>query len=534
MRSSMTDVHSLAPSAHISRSSFDRSKTHKTAFNASKLVPFYADADILPGDTVNFSVDFFIRMTTPIVPIMDNLYYETFYFFIPHRLVWNNFKKFMGEQDNPGDSIDYLWPESTSPVGGYAVGSLQDYLGLKPGVAGYTHNTHILRSYNLVYNEWFRDENLQNSVVVDKGDGPDTVTNYTLLSRGKRYDYFTSCLPFLQKGPAVSVPLVGNAPVYGNGNALAMTDGSVTGGTTKGNSNGVFGVVTGLNGQPVGTAAVGSYTGNNLSVGVVTSGDSGLVVDLSSVSGISINTLRQSYMMQLFLEREARGGTRYVESIKSHFGVQSPDFRLQRSEFLGSGMSHFSTHAIPQTSSTDATTPQGNLAAFTTCAGHHRGFVKSFTEHGIILGIMSVRADLTYQQGLERMWTRRTRYDMYWPEFAHLGEQSVLNKEIYCAGVAADNNVFGYQERHAEYRYGRNMITGILRSTAAQTLDKWHLAQNFGSLPVLNSSFITENVPMTRVLAVANQPDFICDMRINAKYARPMPVFGIPGWQTNL
>lgn len=529
MQSAMTNRHSMVPKANISRSSFDRSRTYKTAFDASYLVPFYADSDILPGDTVNLSVDFFARMTTPIVPIMDHLWYETFHFFIPHRLVWNNFKKFMGEQDNPGDSIDYLFPQMTAPAGGYAIGSLQDYLGLPTGIAAFNHDSHILRAYQLVWNEWFRDENLQNSVTVDKGDGPDTPANYVLRKRGKRYDYFTSCLPALQKGPAVSIPLSGNAPVTGLG---VISIGSFA---ASGAQFWETEAAASINYPFAKAASAGDlYVKGEANGAVGAANTPQIFANLAAVSGVSINALRQSYSLQLFLERDMRGGTRYVESVKSHYNVISPDFRLQRSEFLGSGISSFSTHAIPQTSSTDATTPQGNLAAFTTCSGHHGGFVKSFTEHGIILSLMNVRADLTYQQGLDRMWTRRNRYDVYFPSFAHLGEQSVLNKEIYCQGNANDDLVFGYQSRYDEMRYGRNMITGKLRSTAAQTLDRWHLAENFAALPVLNAAFIEVNVPMTRVLAVANQPNFIIDMRINTKYARPMPLFGVPGWQTNL
>lgn len=529
MQTAMTNRHSIVPSANISRSSFDRSSTYKTAFNASDLVPFHCDSDILPGDTVNFSVDFFARMTTPIVPIMDNIWFEHFDFFVPHRLVWTNFQRFMGEQANPGDSIDFLWPQMTAPVGGYAIGSLQDYLGLPTGIAGYTHNAAILRAYQLIWNEWFRDENLQNSVTVDKGDGPDTPANYVLRKRGKRYDYFTSCLPALQKGPVVSIPISGNAPVTGIGSIAGTNNAGVTANIWETNAAAVTSYPGSLTPS---TNAFYVRTVSNAVVGVANTPQ--IFANLSAVSGVSINALRQSYSLQLFLERDMRGGTRYVESIKSHYNVISPDFRLQRSEFLGSGITAFSTHAIPQTSSTDATTPQGNLSAFTTCSGHHKGYVKSFTEHGIILSLMSVRADLTYQQGLDRMWTRRTRYDTYFPSFAHLGEQSVLNKEIYTQGTAADDQIFGYQSRYDEMRYGRNMITGKLRSTAAGTLDRWHLAENFAALPVLNAAFIEVNVPMTRVLAVAGQPNFVIDMRINKKHARPMPLFGVPGWQTNL
>jgi hypothetical protein len=529
----------MIPKADIPRSSFDCQSTHKTTFDAGYLVPVYVD-EMLPGDTFRLNMTAFARLATPLYPIMDNMHLDSFFFFVPNRLIWNNWQKFMGQQANPDSSISFVVPQQVSPAGGYAVGSLQDYMGLptvgQVGAANtVSHCAFWPRAYNLIYNEWFRDENLQNSVQVDLGDGPDTVTNYTLLRRGKRKDYFTSALPWPQKGTSVTLPLGTSAPIYGTGKTFALTDGTTNGGAFSNTGNAPLWGTTDYN-QNVGTSATGgSPWVTNKRLGVPTTGESGLYADLSSATAATINQLRQSFQIQKLLERDARGGTRYTEIIRSHFGVISPDARLQRPEYIGGGSTNININPIAQTSGTNAsgtTTPMGTLAAMGTALAHNHGFTYSSTEHGVIIGLVSVRADLTYQQGLQRMWSRSTRYDFYFPAFATLGEQAVLNKEIYVTGSSGDNNVFGYQERWAEYRYYPSRISSLFRSTAAGTIDAWHLAQKFTSTPTLNSTFIQDTPPVSRVVAVgsaANGQQFIFDSFFDCKKARPMPMYSVPG-----
>lgn len=524
----------MVPNAQTPRSSFNRQFTHKTTFDAGYLVPVYVD-EVLPGDTFNMNGTFFARMATPIYPVMDNLYLDSFFFFIPLRLVWNNFQKFMGEQDNPGDSTSYIIPEVDSPVGGYAVGSLQDYMGLptvgQVNVAGIvTHSALFTRSYNLVWNQFFRDENLQDSVVVDKDDGKDLYSDYVLLRRGKRHDYFTSCLPWTQKGSSVSVPIGTAAPVKAFDQTselwmLAIGDTSPNRGLYAMNGTNTFG-------NPGAPFSQTSYvTIDNAVAGQA----HGLYADLTAATAATINQLRQAFQIQKLLERDARGGTRYTEIVKAHFNVVSPDARLQRPEYLGGSSSPININPVAQTSATGltgGTTPVGNLSAFGTALSHRNGFTASFTEHGIIIGMVSVRADLTYQQGLHKMFTRSTKYDFYWTAFAYLGEQAVNNREIYCDGTANDDVVFGYQERFAEYRYKPSQISGLFKSTAAGTIDGWHLAQRFTSVPTLDETFIQDNPPMSRVLAVgaaANGKHFILDAFFDNKVARPMPMYSQPG-----
>lgn len=516
------------PSANIPRSSFNRSHGYKTTFNEGYLVPIYVD-EVLPGDTFNCKLTAFARMSTPIYPVMDNMYMETFFFFVPNRLVWTHWVNFNGEQSNPTDSTSYILPTITpGAAASVANGHLYDYMGIPTEVNNLVFTNLFGRSYNLIYNTWFRDQNLQNSVVVDTDDGPDTYADYNLLRRGKRHDYFTSCLPWPQKvndGSSITVPLSGTAPVTGIG-------------TNQAGGVGVTNQLTVRDTVPASSSTYAYAYQSNAQTFLVKMDGNGathrpqVFADLTQATGITINALRQSFQIQKMFERDARGGTRYIEIIKSHFGVTSPDARLQRPEYLGGGSSPINISPVAQTSGTgitDQDTPQGTLAAYGTCTLNNHGFTKSFTEHGVVIGLVSVRADLNYQQGLHRMFSRSTRYDFYWPVLSHIGEQSVLNKEIYAQGTADDDLVFGYQERYGEYRFGHSKVTAQFRSNYSAPLDSWHLAQNFANLPTLNSTFIVENAPMTRVLASSTAPHFLFDGFFSLKCARPMPVYGVPG-----
>lgn len=500
------------PSVGVERSVFDRSHGYKTTFDAGLLIPVLVDY-VVPGDTFSCRMTALARLTTPIKPLMDNMYLESFFFFVPMRLLWSNFQRFMGEQINPGDSIAFTVPQVVSPAGGYAVGTVADYLGLPTvgqvaGGSTVSHSTLPGRAYSLIYNQWFRDENLINSdVYAVLTDGPDNnvSVNRTPLKRGKRHDYFTACLPFLQKGVAQLVP-AGNV------------------------------VMAGVTGE---TAAVLNASGAQRNLEVVAAAPTPVVMDsvgggiTLTTTGVDITALRLAVQTQEFLEKDARGGTRYTEIIFQHFRVKSDDARLQRAEYLGGGSTPVSITPIAQSTQSGLTggnTPIGNLSGVGAAVASGHGFHKSFTEHGVIIGIVNVRADLTYSQGLERFWSYSTRFDFPWPDLAHLSEQAVLSKEIYATGEAADANVFGYQERYAECRYKPSKVTGLFRPTSAGTLELWHLSEKFGARPTLGQTFIedqTETVLDTRV-AVPSEPDFYLDAWFDYKCARPLPVFGVP------
>lgn len=541
------------PKTSIPRSQFDRSHGWKGAFGAGKLVPFFVD-EVLPGDTFNLSTSMLARLSTPIVPFMDNLWLRTFFFFVPNRLVWEHWEAMNGDQrSGPTASTDYLVPQAN--IAGVKIGTIGDAMGLPIG-----KNTEVselpLRAYSLIWNEWFRDQNLQNAFNIDKNSQREYVADTAIsgtnvdnpiyyssdyLPVAKFHDYFTSALPWPQKGPGVEISLGSSVPVDFGASFGLKVSGTPT--YKVGSHSDVIKLEAykiSQTGDPTTyyDNALGYSRTNQNIVGNLTWVDPGIslntegaTVDLSKSTPISINDLRQAFQIQKLYERDARGGTRYTEILRSHFGVVSPDARLQRPEYLGGGKTRINVNPVQQTSSTDEAsgTPQGNLAAYAVAVDSRHSFTKSFVEHGFVIGLVCVQSDLTYQQGLNRMWSRKARFDYYWPVFAHLGEQAVLNKEIYCQGTEEDDKVFGYQERYAEYRYFPSQITGQLRSTSSTPLDVWHLAEKFDSLPTLSDQFIRDNTPLSRVVAVQDEPPIILDAWFDLKSVRPMPVYSTPG-----
>lgn len=513
----------IIESANVPRSVFTGSWTRKTTFDAGYLVPILVD-ELLPGDHMTYDVTAYVRMSTPLYPMFDNQRIDTFFFFVPNRLLWDNWVKMMGEQNDPSDTIAYTIPQTSSALGGANPHTLWDHFGLpvknQPSLGGtITVNALPFRAYYLIWNAWFRDENIQSSITVPKDNGPDTWAG-TLMKRAKSQDYFTSALPWPQKFTAPTVPLGGLAPIIGLGGINA----SATAGP--------------LNVQETTGAATYSWykalwdnaAANQAAMETNVNGDPQVFADLSLATGVAINTLRQAWLVQSLLERDARGGTRYVELIKSHFGVTNPDFRLQRPEYIGGGQTPLQLTPIAQTAPT-AGVPLGALGAAGTAAGNHRASYAA-TEHGYVIGLINVKSELSYQQGIPRMWSRETRYDFYWPSLAGLGEQAILQQEIYAEGIpATDELVFGYQERWHEYRTRYSEVCGMFRSTTTGTIDEWHLAQEFVGAPTLGNTFIQDTPPMTRVLAAgatADNMQYLADILYSRKAVRPIPTYGTP------
>lgn len=544
---------SQLPHANISRSTFDRSHSLKTSFNVGDVVPFYVD-EVLPGDTFSVRTSKVVRMPSLITPIMDNLYLDTYFFFVPNRLVWEHWREFNGENTQSAwlPTTEYEVPQLTAPAGtGWSIGTIADYMGIPTGVPNLSVNALPFRAYSLIMNEWFRDENLTDPLVTPTDDavvaGVNTGNYITDVAKGglpfkaaKYHDYFTSCLPAPQKGPDVAIPVANpdKLPVYTSNDEVPdfvsqaypplrfgerissgppfYSTGSVTLGPGRGTESGgplVLGAVPGTGFQDVAPANLWAQWSGNAAVA-------------------TINQLRMAFQIQKLYEKDARGGTRYIEILKAHFGVTSPDARLQRPEYLGGNRIPININQIVQQSQTTDQSPQGNPVGLSHTSDSHHDFRKSFVEHGFIIGLMVVRYPHTYQQGLERFWSRRDRFDYYWPVFANIGEQAVKNKEIYAQGTEEDDEVFGYQEAWADYRYKPNHVTGEMRSQSSQTLDFWHLGDNYDSLPSLSDAWIREDGKIVdRVIAVTSAitHQLFADIFVECRSVRPMPLYSVPG-----
>lgn len=526
------------PTIEIGRSKFDRGHTVKTSFNTGDLIPIYVDCTIMPGDTVKMRMSEVVRMMTPLVPVMDNAFMDTYFFFVPTRLIWNHWREFMGENRTEPwiQNTQYEVPQIIAPENGWKKGSLADYMGYPTEIGSYKASALPFRAYGLIWNEWFRDENLKNPVYISDGetdlqgtDGTTLGANYDYVidtekgafpcKAAKIHDYFTSCLPGAQKGPAVQIPLGDTAPVVGKKGINNETwDEDLVGKELY------FSKGTGT--------AVNMYADNTNPAEVLSNNSSiSLGVDLSKAVGATVNQLRQAFAVQKYYENQALGGTRYIEQIKAHFGVTNPDFRMQRPEYLGGERIPINMNQVVTTYEVSGADPVGTTGAYSVTNNINEDlFTHSFTEHGILMGLAVVRTTHTYQQGLNRQFSKKKVVDFYTPEFAHLGNMAVLNKELYLQGTDKDEEAFGYQEAWASERFFPDIITGELRSNYSQSLDAWHYADDYNALPTLGSEWIdetTENV--ARTLAVQNHDQLFGDFYFGAVYTRPMPLFSVPG-----
>lgn len=535
----------------MSRSKFPRHSSVKFSFNVGDVVPFYVD-EVLPGDTFSVKTSKVVRMQSLLTPIMDNIYLDYYFFFVPNRIVWDHWRELNGENRESAwaQTTEYEVPQVTAPTGGWNVGTIADYMGIPTGVSNISVNAMPFRAYAMICDEWFRDENLVDPLYISKGDavttGVNTRTNPGDYAAGgqpfiaaKFHDYFTSALPSPQKGPDVGIGLTGSFNVVGNGNPVrfAAINSNISN-VPDGVLPNSIGVSTTFSSGRVVSSGLGEIKGGSAQLGFPTAaqftGDvlPFMEVNLGDVNSVTINALRMAFQMQKLYEKDARGGTRYIEILKSHFGVTSPDSRMQRPEYLGGSRVPININQVVQTSETGSGTPQGNTAAYSVTTDSHKDFTKSFVEHGFVIGVCVARYTHSYQQGIERFWSRKSRFDYYWPVFANIGEQAILNKEIYAQGNTKDDEVFGYQEAWADYRYKPSRVAGEMRSAAAQSLDVWHLADEYTTLPSLSAGWIQENkTTVDRVLAVSEQNanQLFCDIYIENYTTRPMPVYSVPG-----
>lgn len=551
------------PEMRVSRSRFKRKQNIKFTCNAGQLIPFYVD-EVLPGDTFSVDTSAICRMSTPIFPVMDNCYMDYYYFFVPNRIVWEHWKQFCGENDTNAwtQETEYGIPQlvinSIGDTGKLPKeSSILDYMGIPTKIIDTTDTTGNgnrtltinalpIRGYVKIWNEWFRDQNIDNPAV-NKND--DSLTRYTDTATTKEqilqqaiqggrplwvnkfHDFFTSALPSPQKGSAQIVPITGVAKVKQYTNAALTQQPIPSVNTTQ------LSFTTELN--PILIGGVDDAISLHGNTGIENGVYRFVGADMATTGvGATINDLRNAFAVQQFLEADARGGTRYRELIRNHFGVAIDDTTVQIPEYLGGQRHMINVSQVVQTSETTATSPQGNAAAISVTPFSDNSFTKSFQEHGFVIGVCCIRNDNTYQQGIEKMWSRHSKFDYYWPEFAHLGEQAILNKEIFAQGKAQDTikyenkdeEAFGYQEAWAEYRMKPNRVSGKFRSNAEGTLDSWHYADNYATLPTLSQDWLaTDESVIYRTLAVQDQPQFIVDCMVDNTTVRRMPIYSVPG-----